>query len=345
MASSKGKTYSNVESTRIQREEMRPPLWKVWILAARPHTLTASLSPCLVGYSLASAELPFEYPDLNTVFFGWFIFCVSIQLATNLHNDYADFVKGADTDERVGQARATQKGWLSPKDTASAATACIIMALIVGIPLMPRDGGDNLFWFVLLSSCFNTVAYTGGPYPLGYVGLENFSIAYWGLGDLFCFLYFGLIAVLAIPYLALRTQDKDVFALLEYSTLLIQALPAAFLSTAIIVVNNLRDRHTDVKVHKRTLAVRFGPKFCKVEYTLLVMMSYLVALYNMTITSSLWHALPFLTIPLAANGIKAMWSREGRALNPFVGKTALLELMFCLLQSVAILLQSGKIPR
>jgi len=317
------------------KHETRPPLWKVWISASRPHTLSASLAPCLVGYSITSTSLPY-YPDLTIVFFRWLLFCFFIQLATNLHNDYADWAKGADTDERVGQIRATQKGWLSPQDTASAATLNLVMALIVGFPMIP-PGGDTIFWFVLLSSCFNAVAYTGGPYPLGYIGLGNVSIAYWGLGDVFCFLYFGLIAVLTIPYLVLRYQDvpgEEIFDMLK--PLLLQALPASFLSTAIIVVNNLRDRHTDALAHKRTLAVRFGALFCKLEYSSLVLLSYLSALYSMVENSSRWYGLPFLTVLLAAKGMNAMWTLDGRDLNPFVGKTALLELSFCFLQCASM---------
>mmetsp|Transcript_16448 Transcript_16448/g.18956 ORF Transcript_16448/g.18956 Transcript_16448/m.18956 type:complete len:335 (-) Transcript_16448:88-1092(-) len=333
---------ATLKPTNTRGKEIRPSLWKVWVLAARPHTLTASLSPCLVGYSMAFTEQRYENKDLTTLFFRWFLFCISIQLATNLHNDYADFVKGADTDERLGQARATQKGWLSPMATLNASMGLIIVALAIGISLVPQDGGDSLFWFVLISSCINAFAYTGGPYPLGYIGLENFSIAYWGLGDLFCFFYFGVIATLAVPYLAFYSQN-NFFLSSDNSILLIQALPASFLSVAIIVVNNLRDRHTDVLAQKKTLAVRFGSKFCRVEYTLLVSMSYLVALYNIIVTSSFCYALPFLTIPLAINGIKAIWNKDGRELNPFVGKTALLELMFCFFQSVAILLDKGGI--
>mmetsp|Transcript_19497 Transcript_19497/g.29328 ORF Transcript_19497/g.29328 Transcript_19497/m.29328 type:complete len:340 (-) Transcript_19497:159-1178(-) len=334
MASFQRKNQKSKEATKI-KQETRPPSWKVWMSASRPHTLSASLAPCLVGYSAASTTLP-NFPELNSLFCRWLLFCVFIQLATNLHNDYADWVKGADTHERVGQARATQKGWLSPQETASAATAALLVAFFIGLSMMP-PGGDKIFWFVLLSSCFNAVAYTGGPYPLGFIGFGNVSIAYWGLGDVFCFLYFGLVAVLTIPYLVLSNQEVPWEAMVDMlKPSVLQSLPASFLSTAIIVVNNLRDRHTDVLAQKRTLAVRFGALFCKFEYSFLVLLSYLSALFSMFHYSSLWQGLPFLTTFLAAKGINAMWTLEGRELNPFVGKTAMLELSFCFLQCIGM---------
>ena len=130
-----------------------------------------------------------------------------MQLGTNLHNDYADFVKGADDEKRVGQARATQKGWLTPFQTAMASGLTLLLGLFLGIWFIlemamtadPDDGSGNnqqriaAMIFIVISSIFNAFAYTGGPWPLGYIGLPNFSLGYSGLGDLFVFLYFGLV--------------------------------------------------------------------------------------------------------------------------------------------------------
>ena len=267
----------------------------------------------------------------------------------------------ADTTERVGQARATQRGWLTPSQTAGASTACLVLALAIAIPmvldLQQQESTTNLLWFILISSCFNAVAYTGGPYPLGYIGLGRVSIAYSGLGDVFCFVYFGFVAVLTIPYIAaVRSNHYDVSntpihlvaepqqqqTLVALIPMLqpLHAFPAALLSTAILVVNNLRDRHTDLKANKRTLAVRFGALFCKLEYTFLVVAAYGIPLYRFWLMpSSLWFdLLPLLTIPLALTCTTAMWTREGRYLNPYMGQTALLELFYCILQSIAIVL-------
>ena len=200
--SSGGKNERNI--TTIQ--EPRPPMWKVWILASRPHTLTASIAPVLVGHSCAATSSNTFF--LQTITLSWLFFCILIQLGTNLHNDYADFVMGADTCKRVGQARATQKGWLSPQQTCAGSTLTLTLALAIGLQLINKHGRNDLFlWFIILSSVFNAVAYTGGPFPLGYIGMSNVSIAYSGLGDVFCFAYFGLVATLVIPYLCAYTGD------------------------------------------------------------------------------------------------------------------------------------------
>lgn len=318
------KTRSNEQQ---QEQEPKPPLWNIWLLAARPHTLTASVAPCLVGHFLT-------YPskDNMTTTMSWVAFCMLIQLATNLHNDYADFVKGADTSTRVGQARATQRGWLTPTETAGGATVCLVAALAVGIPLMT----DSYMLAIVLTSAFNAVAYTGGPYPLGYLGLQNVSIAYSGMGDVFCFLYFGVVATCVVPYL------RDASSL-TWSVFL-QSLPMGFLSTNILVVNNLRDRHTDVVANKRTVAVRFGPTVCRVEYTIFVLGSFGVAIwtwYSQTNNSyKYWSLLPLVTIPLSIPCIKAVWTLEGADLNPFVGASARLELAYSILQCVGLVMGS-----
>jgi len=355
--------------TTTTNKEPKPPFYKVWILACRPHTLTASIAPCLLGHCLArnllhpstlqTTATPPSYSTTSattTTTCSWIAFCVFIQLATNLHNDYADFVKGADTGARVGQPRATQKGWLTANQTATGATVCLVLALAVGLPLLGND--DYVMKGVLLTSCFNAVAYTGGPFPLGYIGLEHVSIAYSGMGDIMCFIYFGIVATMVLPYLAIRNDYSNssssarsgdfvhAFQLLRTTLFpaLIQALPMGFLSTNILVVNNLRDRHTDVLAHKKTLAVRFGPRFCQMEYTLLLLSSYGVVLWTITATATItsqWTSLlPLLTIPMSIPCLKAIWTLEGASLNPFVGASARLELAYCLLQCIGLLVIS-----
>ena len=132
--------------------------------------------------------------DANKSFRFWVFACL-IQIATNLHNDYADFIKGADDENRIGQARATQKGWLTPRQTAGLATLSLGLAHGIGVQLA-REAGSWM-WFVTWTSVFNAVAYTGGPYPLGYVGLGWVSLGYTGLGDVFVFAYFGIVATVA----------------------------------------------------------------------------------------------------------------------------------------------------
>mmetsp|Transcript_6748 Transcript_6748/g.10235 ORF Transcript_6748/g.10235 Transcript_6748/m.10235 type:complete len:281 (-) Transcript_6748:2395-3237(-) len=274
--------------------EPKPSLWTVWFTAARPHTLTASISPVLVGYACAKCLGPVNYYP-TTISFGFF--AMLIQIGTNLHNDYADFVKGADTEKRQGQARATQKGWLTPFQTASAATLCLGVALAIGFPWITYRTQetiqiDPLMVFVVFSSVFNAFAYTGGPYPLGYIGLSKVSIAYSGLGDLFVILYFGIVATVTIPYLCLREKllavASDNIVVVPFSTAAANnifqddvfklsfflSLAHGCIGTAIIVVNNLRDRITDVEAGKLTMAVRFGETFARLEYLTLILIAH-----------------------------------------------------------------------
>jgi 1,4-dihydroxy-2-naphthoate polyprenyltransferase len=205
---------------------------------------------------------------------------------------------------------------------------------------------------IVLSSIFNAFAYTGGPWPLGYIGLGHISIGYSGLGDLFVFLYFGLVATMTLPFLYLTTTDtKNNVSL--YSTLLSffpYAIQVSVLATNIIVVNNLRDRHTDVLANKRTLAVRFGATFCRNEYLIHLIIAYGIQLWSVGqqqqqqylsttsyITTTIGHLLPILlTLPLALSEWKAICQKEGSALNPHVGGAAKVQLLFCILLSLSI---------
>lgn len=283
-----------------------------------------------------------------------------MQLGCNLHNDYADFVKGADDEKRVGQARATQKGWLTPFQTAMASGLTLLLGLFLGIWFLVkmataedlRAGASEQQWqritimvFIVVTSIFNAFAYTGGPWPLGYIGLPNFSLGYSGLGDLFVFLYFGLVATLVPPFLhvACNTLPDSIVDDRLYDLLRIFApygIQVAVLATNIIVVNNLRDRHTDVFANKRTLAVRFGAAFCRVEYAINLMVAYGLVLLTIDGTSSFASSaidlLPLLSLPLAWKEWKAISQKEGAALNKHVGGAARLQLLFCVLLSISI---------
>ncbi len=369
-------------ASQKRKLEQRPSSLRVWILASRPHTLTASIAPVLVGLALvrhyvASSVSKLSTDDNNTMnvddssatviaaLFGSFA-CL-IQLGTNLHNDYADFVKGADTEKRVGQARATQKGWLTPFQTAFGSTFCLVLATILGILLTKMCRGvssvgddilgiDPYMLFVTISSVFNAVAYTGGPYPLGYIGLGNLSIGYSGLGDVFVFLYFGLVATVTVPYVYLASTTLsnatgfekvvEIFRSPLFLKSLMVALPVGFLGTAIIAVNNLRDRKTDVFAGKRTVAVRFGETFTRMEYMILVKGSYLflIPLSRFLVGDDsnyrrVWLYLPLLSYPLARGQLKAMGmvgGKDGAALNPYVGGTARVQLLYCILLIVGL---------
>jgi 1,4-dihydroxy-2-naphthoate octaprenyltransferase len=345
-----------------QQQEQRPPTWKVWLIASRPHTLTASISPIIVAYNVGMVvidDLNHQKYRLLTV--EWMVFCVFMQLGTNLHNDYADFVKGADTDKRVGQPRATQRGWLTPSQTATASGLILAMGFALGVSfiynIVVSEGNDHrtrnvlIMTLIVTSSVFNAFAYTGGPWPLGYIGLSNISIAYSGLGDVFAFLYFGLVATMTLPFLYYVVTTTNETPLLNKHTQQQQsslsdvlypfvpyAIQVAVLVTNIIVVNNLRDRHTDVLVDKRTLPVRYGAKFCHLEYLINLEVAYgLVVCQSLSSSSSsLLLLLPLLTVPLAYKEWKAVCTKEGSALNEHVGGAAKVQLLFCILVSISI---------
>jgi 1,4-dihydroxy-2-naphthoate octaprenyltransferase len=354
-----------IKSNQSPKDD-RPSTVKVWVLAARPHTLTASIAPVLVGWAVVNyfykctqsetntCYAPENFKDLDRIALMFGAFACLIQLGTNLHNDYADFIKGADTKERVGQARATQRGWLTPFETAAASTICLLIAAVLGMMLTGMTGrwNDPYMIFVTSTSVFNAVCYTGGPYPLGYIGLEHWSIAYSGLGDLFVFLYFGLVATVTVPYVVL-SKDGDMTTLNIFQhelfwTTFIVAIPVGFLATGIIVVNNLRDRLTDVGVGKNTLAVKFGETFTRIEYLVLVVGSYfmlvpvsMMAGFNAN-GSKMNYALllPIISLLPARKALKVMGfgsgKKDGASLNPYVGGTAKVQLIYCLLFMVGL---------
>jgi 1,4-dihydroxy-2-naphthoate octaprenyltransferase len=355
-----------------QANSGRPPLWKVWFIAARPHTLTASIAPNIVSYHAGIAHIPNleSRAGFLSLTIQWTLFCVLVQLGTNLHNDYADFVRGADNEKRVGQARATQRGWLTPGQTATASGLTLTGALLLGLSFLYRmvragvpqtDAGPELMALmvvIVVSSVFNAFAYTGGPWPLGYIGLPTLSIGYSGLGDVFVFLYFGLVATLVAPILYVVcsnttwTSDEDATAMMYrlLGTLAPYAVQVAALATNIIIVNNLRDRHTDVLAAKRTLAVRFGATFCRVEYGVMLLVAYGLTVYDylalpsgpLNHRSSVVRLLPLLSIPLAWKEWRAICRKEGSALNQHVGGSAMVQFLFCILLATAIWLSSSR---
>ena len=250
----------------------------------------------------------------------------------------------------VGHARATQKGWLSPFETACGATLLLITAFVIGMSLAVEASStsgslDSIWTFITISSVFNAVAYTGGPYPLGYIGLGNLSIGYSGLGDIFVLAYFGFVATMGVPYLFTKitnTPQQTQNLLLEKSCWM--AVPIGCLATGIIVVNNLRDRHTDIHTRKMTLAVRFGGAFARLQYATLIILSYLILLPFSVWYDSYYYFLPLISIPIGITQLKAValkGSKDGSDLNPHVGGTAKLQLIYCILLSISIQLSSS----
>jgi 1,4-dihydroxy-2-naphthoate octaprenyltransferase len=233
---------------------------RAWILAARPKTLSAAAAPVFVGTGLAAAHGTHRAAPAVAALVG----ALLIQIGTNLANDYYDFVRGGDTEDRVGPTRVTQAGMLHPKQVWWGMVLTLAMASMVGIYLV-SVGGWPIVW-VGLASLLCAVAYTGGPYPL----------AYHGLGDLFVFLFFGLVAVGGSYWVQALALPGDV---------LLAGVGVGALNTAILVANNVRDLETDAAAGKRTLAVRIGRPGSRIEYTFLMAVGFVapilgVALYG-----------------------------------------------------------------
>jgi 1,4-dihydroxy-2-naphthoate octaprenyltransferase len=219
--------------------------WRHWLEAARPKTLPAAVIPVMVGTALAEAHRAADYPEAVICL----AFALLVQIGTNFANDYSDFVQGADTPARVGPRRAVAAGLIAPGRMRAATGLVLGVAFAVGL-LLVREGG----WVLLpvgIVSILCAIAYTGGPFPLGYNGL----------GDVFVFLFFGLVAVCATFYVQAGGVTPDVVSC---------AAAVGLLAANILVANNYRDVETDARAGKKTLVVRFGRKFAVWQYALSV---------------------------------------------------------------------------
>lgn len=294
---------------------MKNSKFGIWLRAARPQTLAASIVPIMVGASVALDHQQFRW-DTTIVAL---ICALLIQIGTNFSNDYYDYVKGADTDERIGFERATALGLVSPNTMLTATIITMTLAFLVGLYLV-WVGGWVILVIGILSLLFG-ILYTGGPFPLGYNGL----------GDVFVFIFFGIIAVTGTYYVNA----------LEWNKLsLLASLPVGALCVNILVVNNLRDIYQDKLSGKKTFGVLFGEDALKIEYLTLLFLSFLIPLifyhfYNY----SIWIMMPYLSLPFAWKLNKKIWYHDDkRELNRTLERTAQFMILFGLLFSVGIIL-------
>ncbi|PSQ13752.1 1,4-dihydroxy-2-naphthoate polyprenyltransferase [Halobacteriales archaeon QS_8_69_73] len=284
---------------------------RAWLMAARPQTLPAGAAPVVVGTGLAVGNGVFA--PLPAVFA--LVGALLLQVGTNFANDYHDAVRGADTDDREGFTRVTAGGLIEPAAVKRAMYATFGLAVVSGVYLVYVGGVPILV--VGLASVVAGVTYTGGPLPYGYRGL----------GDLFVFVFFGLVAVAGTYYVQAAAGAGVVLpAGLPPGTLptraVVAGLPAAGLSTAILVVNNVRDRETDAAAGKRTLAVILGYRASRLEWTALVGMAYAVPVIFWLDGYPPAVLLPLATAPLAAAVGRTIWTRsDGAALNPALERT------------------------
>lgn len=282
----------------------KPSSFGAWVLACRPATLTAAVSPVLVGTACAHAEKSFRLVPALAALLG----AMLLQIGSNLANDVFDYEKGADTEERLGPPRAAQMGLLSSRELRIGMAIVFAAALGVGVYLTSVAGPAIIA--IGLASIASAIAYTGGPYPLGYHGL----------GDVFVMVFFGFVAVCGTTFV--QTGHVSLLAVLA-------SIPVGSLATAILVVNNVRDRETDVVADKRTLPVRFGRAAGVVEYAALLVAAFAVpwVLLGIGLVSP-WAIAPWLFAHRAIQLGRRVQNERGRALNATLVATAQLLFLF-----------------
>jgi 1,4-dihydroxy-2-naphthoate octaprenyltransferase len=288
----------------------------LWLMAARPRTLPAAIAPVLVGTAAAvEASDELRVGALLAALVG----SVFIQIGTNLSNDYSDAVRGADTADRLGPVRVTSSGLVAPRRVLVATWIAFAIAVLAGIYLAVVAG--PLILAVGAASILAGVLYTGGPRPYGYEGL----------GELFVFLFFGLVAVNGSYYVQLERLDWLPFGL---------SLAVGFLATAILVVNNVRDIDTDQRAGKTTLAVRLGRERSRRLYALLLAAAFVaVPVTLLAAGGPAWGLLALLAAPLARRPVRAVLTRtDGPSLNAALAATGALLAAFSILLAAGLLI-------
>jgi 1,4-dihydroxy-2-naphthoate polyprenyltransferase len=289
----------------------RPSGLRIWLIAARPRTLPAAIAPVLVGTSLAGFQHVFEPLRFVAALLG----AVFIQVGTNLSNDYSDARRGADTEDRLGPVRVTAGGLVPPRQVLVATYVSFGLAVVCGIYLIAVAGWELLL--VGAASILAGVAYTGGPKPYGYEGL----------GEVFVFLFFGIVAVAGSYFVQTTHLIWEAFAL---------AVPVGLLAAAILVVNNVRDTDSDRRAGKRTLAVRLGRERTRTMFAAIVYLAFVLAPVTWIFGPlKPWVLLPWLTLPLAARVVRVVRNRVD---GPSLAQTGMLQLAFCALLSAGLLL-------
>lgn len=286
-----------------------------WFLATRPRTLPISVGPIVVAIALAISQ----GISINW-WIAWMTLCFSlfIQIGTNLVNDALDFKKGADKEDRLGPLRVTQSGILSYQQVMGAGWGCFFCAFVCGIPLMMAGGW--ILAFVIAFSIASGYLYTGGPYPLGYIGISDF----------FVLLFFGWVSTCTVYYLQTGTVDRWIF-LAGTQLGLLAIVPHA--------INYLRDRLTDERADKKTFAVRFGMYATRWWITFLSLFPFILGIFWVVHGFVAAAVLPLvLLIPIGIN-LKNIWTQEpGKNYNGYLAKSALCQFTFSLLLAVAFFL-------
>jgi 1,4-dihydroxy-2-naphthoate octaprenyltransferase len=299
-------------SSRSARDALSP--LRLWLVASRPRTLPAAVAPVLVGTSLAGTEGTFKPLRFACALVG----SIFIQIGTNLANDYSDARRGADTEDRLGPVRVTAGGLMPPRKVLVGTYVAFGVAVAAGAYLIAVAGWELLL--VGAASIAAGVLYTGGPKPYGYEGL----------GEVFVFLFFGVVAVVGSYFVQVEQLEWEAFAL---------SIPVGLLASAILVVNNVRDVDTDRRAGKRTLAVKLGRDGARTLFDCMLALAF-VAPVAIFASGSLtgWVLLPLLAAPLAVPLRRAVRTRtDGQSLNAALAATGRLLAVYSLLLSVGVL--------
>ncbi|HEY3775396.1 MAG TPA: 1,4-dihydroxy-2-naphthoate polyprenyltransferase [Solirubrobacteraceae bacterium] len=288
---------------------------RIWLMAARLRTLPAAIAPVLVGTALAG----FQHIDHPLRLLAALLGAIFIQVGTNLSNDYSDARRGADAEDRLGPVRVTAGGLVPPRQVLIATYVSFGLAILAGIYLIVVAG-----WLLLVigvASIIAGVLYTGGPRPYGYEGL----------GEVFVFLFFGVVAVAGSYFVQVRHLDWEAFAL---------SVPVGLLAAAILVVNNVRDIDSDRRAGKRTLAVRLGRERTRVMFAAMLGLAFVLALVTWVFGPlGPWVALCWLAAPLAVALVRTVATHtDGPTLNGALARSGMLQLVFCVLLSAGVLL-------
>ena len=286
---------------------------KAWVLASRPKTLFAAVAPVLLGSALAFSHSKENLPAAIAALFG----AICIQIATNLANDYWDAKKGADTAERLGPVRVTASGLLKPRTVFLGMVFFFLLATAAGVFLTLRAGWPVVAIGVV--SIFFGILYTAGP----------FSLAYLGLGEVFTFLFFGLVATAGTYFVQALSYSPD--------AVLLGVMPGCY-SVVLIALNNLRDRATDQRVNKKTLAVRFGEKFARIEILLFLFIPSIVPLFILQFHGGGWLCAMAAFLSALRVGAPLAQLRDPRMINDLLPHAGIANLFLAILVSVFLLM-------
>ena len=288
--------------------------FQTWVLASRPKTLPAAVSPVIIGSAVAFAEGGFRFLPALVAFLG----ALLLQIGANLANDVFDFEKGADQRNRLGPLRVTQAGLLSPSEVKTGMWLTFVLAGLCGIYMTLVSG-----WYIVLIgllAILAAIAYSGGPFPYGYRGL----------GEFFVFVFFGFAAVCGTYYA--QTGYISQLAVLS-------SIPVGLLIVSILVVNNVRDFESDKAANKRTLAVRFGLDWAKQEFVVVVILAFVITiLLVITDLATPWLLLTWLSLPLVFSTSSSILNQRGKILNKTLAETGKLTLYFSLFYAIGLIL-------